>query len=63
MHPGVAQADAGQETLSQVVGAPGGPGSLGGPAPQARAKRDAIYQCAPVSALGACGACCPLLHS
>ncbi len=48
MHPGVAQADAGQETLSQVVGAPGGPGSLGGPAPQARAKRDAIYQCAPV---------------
>ena len=40
------QADAGGEALSQVVGAPGGPGSLAGPSAQARAKRDAIYKCA-----------------
>ncbi|KAK9842050.1 hypothetical protein WJX81_006195 [Elliptochloris bilobata] len=42
--PGASQAEAGAETLSQVVGAPGCPGSLGGPSLQARAKRDAIYR-------------------
>ena len=44
--PAASQADASGEALSQVVGVPGGPGSLGGPSPQARAKRDAIYKCA-----------------
>ena len=44
--PAASQADAGGEALSQVVGAPGGPGSLAGPSPQAREKRDAIYKCA-----------------
>ena len=43
----LSQGDAGAEALSQVVGAPGGPGSLGGPSPQARGKRDAVYRRGP----------------
>lgn len=46
----LSQGDAGAETLSQVVGAPGGPGSLAGPSPQARGKRDAVYRRGPCDA-------------